>query len=214
MAQIIDALATIETLRLVPLATLPTVDTAMPLGDALAASGLNCVEVTLRSEAGLEGIRRLATRGDLLVGAGTVLSAADVDRVVDAGATFVVSPGIDPEVVTRAKQLGVAVLPGAATATEVQLAHRLGVEAVKFFPAKQSGGLAAIRAFAAPFAGMKFMPSGGITAQSAPSYLAHPAVLAVSGSWMLPGAAVAAGNVSLMTRSLRDAVNALGTEDS
>ncbi|MFJ4175277.1 bifunctional 4-hydroxy-2-oxoglutarate aldolase/2-dehydro-3-deoxy-phosphogluconate aldolase [Microbacterium sp. NPDC089696] len=209
-----DALDIVARSRLVPLATLPTVDSAAPLGEALEASGLKCVEVTLRSEAGLEGIRILAKRGDLLVGAGTVLSASDVERVVDAGAGFIVSPGIDPEVVARAGELGVAVLPGVATASEVQLAYRLGLQAVKFFPAEQSGGLATIGALAAPFAGMRFMPSGGITAQSAPSYLAHPAVLAVSGSWMLPGATVAEGDVPRMTRTLRAAVDALRTDAS
>jgi 2-dehydro-3-deoxyphosphogluconate aldolase/(4S)-4-hydroxy-2-oxoglutarate aldolase len=161
-------------------------DCAASLGDALVAGGLPLAEVTLRTPAAPDVIRALVQRGDILVGAGTVLTVAQVDTAVDAGAAFIVSPGLSRAVIERCFERGVPPIPGAVTATEVQAALELGVNTVKFFPAESAGGANAISALAAPFAGMSFVPTGGINASNLDSYLALPSVVAVGGSWMVP----------------------------
>jgi 2-dehydro-3-deoxyphosphogluconate aldolase / (4S)-4-hydroxy-2-oxoglutarate aldolase len=128
------------------------------------------------------------------------LTVEQVDQCVDAGAQFIVSPGFDDEVVARARLRDVAVLPGVATATEVQRALRAGIEVVKFFPADRLGGLDTIAALAAPFAGVRFVPSGGVTLSNADAYLRHPAIFAISGSWMATRDAIAAGDFEAIER--------------
>jgi 2-dehydro-3-deoxyphosphogluconate aldolase/(4S)-4-hydroxy-2-oxoglutarate aldolase len=172
--------------RLVPVVVIDDARTADSLGDALVAGGLPVAEVTFRTAAGLESLRRLAARGDLLVGAGTVVTPAQVDQAVAAGAEFIVSPGLSRAVVERCEEHGVLPLPGAVTATEVQAALELGLTTIKFFPAESSGGVAAVRALAAPFTGVGFMPTGGIGPDNLADYLDVPAVRAVGGSWMVP----------------------------
>ena len=172
--------------RLVPVVVIDDARTADSLGAALVAGGLPVAEVTFRTAAGLESLRRLAARGDLLVGAGTVVTAAQVDQAVAAGAEFIVSPGLSRAVVERCQEHGVLPLPGAVTATEVQAALELGLTAVKFFPAESSGGVAAVRALAGPFTEVGFMPTGGIGPDNLADYLNVPAVRAVGGSWMVP----------------------------
>ena len=169
----------------VPVVVLDDPELAVPLGEALLAGGIDVVEITLRTDAGLEAIRRLAALPDLHVGAGSVLVPAQVDEVVAAGARFVVSPGLSVDVVERSRALGVPALPGVATASDLMTATALGLSEVKFFPAGLLGGPAAIRALAAPFTRMSFMPSGGVNADTMADYLAVPAVPAVSGSWMV-----------------------------
>jgi 2-dehydro-3-deoxyphosphogluconate aldolase / (4S)-4-hydroxy-2-oxoglutarate aldolase len=172
----------------VPVVVLDDPEQAVPLGEALLAGGIDVIEITLRTDAGLESIRRLAGLPGLHVGAGTVLVPDEVDEVVKAGARFVVSPGISADVVQRCRALGVPALPGVATASELMTATALGLTEVKFFPAGLLGGPAAIRALAAPFTRMAFMPSGGVKPDNMADYLAVPAVPAVSGSWMVePG---------------------------
>ena len=166
--------------RVVPIAVLDDAVAAEPLADALADAGVDCVEVTLRTEAAIEAIRRVAAGGRSLVGAGTVLTREDVDRAVQAGARFVLSPGLSPVVVRHCQELGLPVFPGVATATEIQNALDLGVRVMKFFPAEQLGGPAAVRALAAPFPGVRFLPTGGVNPANLASYLAQPSVLAVS----------------------------------
>lgn len=169
----------------VPVVVLDHPDQALPLGEALLAGGIDVVEITLRTAAGLESIRRLATLPGMHVGAGSVLVPHQVDEVVEAGARFVVSPGLSVEVVQRCRALEVPALPGVATASDLMTASTLGLDEVKFFPAGLLGGPAAIRALAAPFTRMSFMPSGGVNADNMGDYLALPAVPAVSGSWMV-----------------------------
>jgi 2-dehydro-3-deoxyphosphogluconate aldolase / (4S)-4-hydroxy-2-oxoglutarate aldolase len=171
-------------------------DCAVSLGDALVAGGLPLAEVTLRTPAALDVIRVLAQRTDILVGAGTVLTADQVDAAVEAGAAFIVSPGLSRAVVDRCFERGVLPIPGAVTATEVQAALELGLDTVKFFPAESAGGAAAISALAAPFAGVSFVPTGGINASNLDSYLALPCVIAVGGSWMVPRDLVGAHDVA------------------
>jgi 2-dehydro-3-deoxyphosphogluconate aldolase / (4S)-4-hydroxy-2-oxoglutarate aldolase len=185
-------LARLARLRIVPVIVIDDLDAARPLADALAGGGLGCVEVTLRTPAAIAAITRLAGHSSLLVGAGTVLDPDQVSAAVDAGARFVVSPGFDGEVVHRCQQLGVPAVPGAATPTDIQQARRAGLKAVKFFPAETLGGVTALDAISAPFAGVTFVPTGGITPATVPAYLRHRAVLAIGGSWMAPRTCIAA----------------------
>jgi len=171
--------------RVVPVVVLDDAARADDLGAALVAGGLLVAEVTFRTPDAAAVLGRLAARGDLLVGAGTVLTAAQVDLAHDAGARFVVSPGLSADVVHRCQELDVPVLPGVSTASEIMRALDLGVGTVKFFPAEACGGLGTVNALSAAFPQVRFVPTGGITAESAPAYLAHRAVAAVGGSWMV-----------------------------
>ncbi len=201
-----DVLASLNEARLVPVVVLDDAADAAPLAAALVAGGLPVAEVTFRTSAAEESIRAMSARGDILVGAGTVLTPAQVDAAVAAGARYIVSPGLSRAVVERCQEHGVLALPGAVTATEIQAALELGLTTVKFFPAGTSGGAPAISALAAPFGGVRFVPTGGIGPANLHEYLAIPAVLAVGGSWMVPRAAVRAGNFSEITRLTVQAV--------
>lgn len=169
----------------VPVVVLDTADQARPLAAALLAGGIDVIEVTLRTPAGLAGITAIADLPGLHVGAGSVLTATQVDQVVDAGARFVVSPGLSAAVVERAHERGVPALPGIATASDLMAAVDLGLDEVKIFPAGLLGGPAMITALAAPFPQLRFMPSGGVSAATMTDYLSLPMVPAVSGSWMV-----------------------------
>jgi 2-dehydro-3-deoxyphosphogluconate aldolase/(4S)-4-hydroxy-2-oxoglutarate aldolase len=197
-------LAALSRHGLVPVVVIDDARSADPLGDALVAGGLPVAEVTFRTVAGVESLRRLADRGDLLVGAGTVLTPAQVDEAVRAGAAFVVSPGLSRGVVERCLEHGVLPLPGAVTAAEIQAALELGLTTVKFFPAESSGGAAAVKALSAPFTGVRFMPTGGIGPANLGEYLALPAVRAVGGSWMVPRDGM--GDTEAVTALVRGAV--------
>lgn len=204
----VDTLEHLATIRLAPVVVLDDAAAADPLAGALIAGGLPVAEVTFRTAAAADAIRAMAARADILVGAGTVLTPAQVDEAVDAGARFVVSPGLSRAVVERCRERGVLPLPGAVTATEIQAALELGVDTVKFFPAATSGGAAAIRALAAPFAGVRFVPTGGIGPDNLAEYLAIPAVAAVGGSWMVPKDRIAAGDFAAVERLAAEAVAA------
>lgn len=175
-----------------PVIVIDDLAAASDLGDALVAGGLPVAEVTLRTAAGLEALRTLATRADLLVGAGTVITERDVELCADAGARFIVSPGFDRLVVERAMSLGLEAFPGIATSTEIQAAVRSGLTTLKVFPAERLGGVGLIDAFAGPFPDIRFLPSGGITEDQLPDYLSRASVAAVSGSWMASRAAISA----------------------
>ncbi|WP_043502318.1 bifunctional 4-hydroxy-2-oxoglutarate aldolase/2-dehydro-3-deoxy-phosphogluconate aldolase [Georgenia sp. SUBG003] len=205
-----DPLAALADTRLVPVVVLDDAAHAAPLAAALVAGGLPVAEVTFRTGAAVDAIEAMAARGDMLVGAGTVLTPAQVDAAVAAGASYVVSPGLSRAVVERCQEHGVLPLPGAVTATEVQAALELGLTAVKFFPAATSGGAAAIKALSAPFAGLRFVPTGGIGPDNLHEYLGVPSVAAVGGSWMVPGDAVRAGDFETVTRLTAEAVRLAG----
>jgi 2-dehydro-3-deoxyphosphogluconate aldolase/(4S)-4-hydroxy-2-oxoglutarate aldolase len=183
--EIMPELSLLTRCPVVPVVVLDDPAQALPLGEALLAGGIDVIEITLRTDAGLEAIRRLTALPDLHVGAGSVLVPDQVDQVVEAGARFVVSPGLAVEVVQRCRALEVPALPGVATASDLMAAVGLGLSEVKFFPAGLLGGPAAIRALAAPFTRIAFMPSGGVKPDNVADYLAVPAVPAVSGSWMV-----------------------------
>jgi 2-dehydro-3-deoxyphosphogluconate aldolase/(4S)-4-hydroxy-2-oxoglutarate aldolase len=191
---------------LVPVVVLREAGDAGLLAEALVAGGLPVAEVTFRTAAAPEAIRVMADRGDVLVGAGTVLTAAQVDQAVAAGARFVVSPGTSRAVLERCAEHGIVALPGAVTATEVQAALELGIDTVKFFPAGTSGGPAAIKALAAPFGGVRFVPTGGVGPANLAEYLAVASVVAVGGSWMVPADRVAAGDRSALVGLIATAV--------
>lgn len=202
-------MAAIATSRLLAVIALADAADARPLGEALLAGGLPCAEVTFRTAAAAEAIEAMAKLDDLVVGAGTVLTAEQVDRAVDAGARFVVSPGFSPVVARRCRQRGVPVFPGVMTPTEIQLALDEGLSVLKFFPAEQAGGVGMIKALTAPFRSVRFIPTGGVTAANFRSYLEIPAVVAVGGTWMVPSNALAAKDWARVTALVADAVQAV-----
>lgn len=199
-------MASLPASPIIPLIVLDDAASAVDTVHALAAGGILAAEIALRTPDALRAIELAARDGSVAVGAGTVIHPADVDRVADAGATFVVSPGFDREVVNRCRVRGLAVLPGVATATEVQWAVRAGLKTVKFFPADRLGGLATIAALAAPFHELTFVPSGGVSAANVAEYLAHPSVAAVSGSWMAPRALLVDRDFAAVERLSREAM--------
>ena len=203
-----DVRKALSAARLVPVVVLDDAADADGLAGALVAGGLPVAEVTFRTAAARDAIAAMAARGDILVGAGTVLTAEQVDLAVAAGARFVVSPGLSRAVVERCAELGVLAVPGAVTATEVQAALELGLSTVKFFPAGTSGGPAAIKALAAPFSDVQFVPTGGVGPANLADYLAIPAVAAVGGSWMVPRERVKAGDFAGIQQLTADAVAA------
>jgi len=201
-----NTLAQLSAATLVPVVVLDDAKDAGPLAAALVAGGLPVAEVTFRTDAAEDSIRAMSARGDMLVGAGTVLTPKQVDLAVAAGASYIVSPGLSRAVVERCHEHGVLALPGAVTATEVQAALEMGLTTVKFFPAGTSGGAPAIAALAAPFVGVQFVPTGGIGPKNLHEYLAIDAIVAVGGSWMVPRATVRDGNFAEITRLTAEAV--------
>ena len=180
---------------IIPVVVLDDAKDAEPLGRALMEGGLPCAEVTFRTAAAEESIRIMSEKfPDMLVGAGTVLTIDQVDRAVNAGAKFIVSPGINPKVVDYCVKKGIPVTPGTCNPTNVETALEFGLDVVKFFPAEAAGGLKYIKAIAAPYAGMKFMPTGGINAENVKDYLKYDRILACGGSWMVKGDLIKAGD--------------------
>lgn len=176
----------------VPVLAVSDVEDAVPLAETLVAAGLPVLEITLRTPAALDVIRRMRGVSGAIVGAGTVLTAADLAAVEDAGAAFAISPGGTDALYAAAKTARIPLLPGIATASELMRGLEHGWTRFKFFPAESSGGIAALKGFAGPFAQVKFCPTGGIDAAKAPGYLALPNVVTVGGSWMVPNDALAA----------------------
>jgi 2-dehydro-3-deoxyphosphogluconate aldolase/(4S)-4-hydroxy-2-oxoglutarate aldolase len=204
---------TLERDRLLPVVVLDDVAAAVPLGHAIRAGGLSSIEITLRTPAALEAIAALAREGDVLVGAGTVLTRDQAERAIDAGARFIVSPGVSATVVSYCLEAGVPVFPGVATPTEIQAALELGVNVVKFFPADILGGLSAIKALAGPFSAVRFVPTGGVTPDNLSGYLRHPSVLAVGGSWMVTRTSITAADWGAITALVSAAVTQVGELD-
>jgi 2-dehydro-3-deoxyphosphogluconate aldolase/(4S)-4-hydroxy-2-oxoglutarate aldolase len=205
-----EALELIAAGRILPVVVLEDAAGAEPLAAALRGGGLRVVEVTFRTGAAAAVIAGIARYdGEMLVGAGTVLSVEQADRAVEAGARFVVTPGFGPAVVRRCRELGVPVFPGVASATEIQMALDAGLSTVKFFPAEQLGGVGMVRALSAPFRSVGFIPTGGVNAANAASYLALPSVVAVGGTWMVAPDLLAARDWTTVTERTRAAVKAL-----
>src|SRR5262249_49965208 len=179
--------------RVVPVITIDDPENAAPLARALSAGGLSCAEITFRTPRAADAIRRISAEvPDLLAGAGTILTPAQVDDARDAGARFIVAPGFNRRVVEHCLSVGLPVYPGIATPTEVEAALELELRTLKFFPAEPMGGLTYLKAIAAPYVGVSFMPTGGISASNVASYLAYDRVVACGGSWMAPADWIAA----------------------
>ena len=170
--------------RVIPVLTADSADDAVRACEALLAGGLTSVEITFRTDAALEAIRLASQLDGLVVGAGTVLTESQLGAALDAGAQFAVAPSTNAAVVRAAQRAGVAFVPGAATPTEIDLARSLGCDVVKIFPAAVVGGTAFIKAVTPVFPGVKFIPTGGITAENVGEYLALPSVLACGGTWI------------------------------
>ena len=191
----------------VPVVVLNDEKDAKPLADALVEGGLPCAEVTFRTEAAEESIRIMTEAyPDMLVGAGTILTTEQVDRAVAAGAKFIVSPGFDPEIVDYCLSIEIPVFPGCVTPSEVAQAVKRGLKVVKFFPAEQYGGVSTIKALAAPYTMVKFMPTGGVNAGNLKDYLNCDKIVCCGGSWMVKGDLIKAGEFARIREMTREAV--------
>ena len=190
----------------VPVVVLDDAEDAAPLAEALVKGGLPCAEVTFRTEAAEESIRIMSEKyPEMLVGAGTVLTTEQVDRAVAVGAKFIVSPGFDPEIVDYCMEKNIPVFPGCVSPSEVAQAVKRGLKVVKFFPAEQAGGLAMLKAMAAPYTMLKFMPTGGINTKNLKEYLGFSKILCCGGSWMVKGDMIKNKEFDKITEMTREA---------
>lgn len=197
----------ISAFGIIPVVVLEDAKDAAPLAKALVEGGLPCAEVTFRTDTAEESIKIMTSEyPDMFVGAGTVLTIEQVDRAVAAGAKFIVSPGFDPEIVDYCLSKEISVFPGCITPSEVVQAVKRGLKAVKFFPAEQFGGVAAIKAIAAPYVGVRFMPTGGINAKNLESYLSCDKIVACGGSWMVKGDLIKEGKFNEIKAMTEEAV--------
>jgi 2-dehydro-3-deoxyphosphogluconate aldolase/(4S)-4-hydroxy-2-oxoglutarate aldolase len=202
-----EILTKISQIGIVPVIAISDVEKAVPLAKALIAGGIPCAEVTFRTAEGEESIKRIAKEvPDILLGAGTVTTLDQVDRAFAAGAKFIVSPGLNPKIVAYCIEKDIPITPGCSNPSDIEAAMELGLEVVKFFPAEQAGGLDYIKAIAAPYTKVKFLPTGGINAGNINKYLAFEKILACGGSWMVTADLVNSGNFDEITRLCREAV--------
>ena len=202
-----EVLKKIQEIGIVPVVVLNDAKDAAPLAKALCDGGLPCAEVTFRTDAAEESIRIMTEQfPQMLVGAGTVLTTEQVDRAVAAGAKFIVSPGLNPRIVKYCVEKGILITPGCSNPSDIEVALENGLEVVKFFPAEPAGGLNMIKAMAAPYVGVKFMPTGGINPTNVRDYLAYDRILACGGSWMVKGSRVDAGEFDKIEELTREAV--------
>ena len=198
----------IEKTGVIPVVVINDVEDAEPLAQALCEGGLPCAEVTFRTAAAEESIRKMTDiYPDMLIGAGTVLTTEQVDRAVAAGAKFIVSPGFDPEVVDYCILKQIPVFPGCITPSEVAQAVKRGLKVVKFFPAVQFGGVSTIQALTAPYVGLKFMPTGGVNAKNLADYLQCKSIIACGGSWMVKSDLIKAGEFEKIKDMTKEAVS-------
>ena len=202
-----EVLEKIQKIGIAPVVVLDDAKDAAPLAKALIDGGLPCAEVTFRTAAAEECIRIMSEQfPEMFVGAGTVLTTEQVDRAVAAGAKFIVSPGLNPRIVKYCVEKGITITPGCTNPSDIEQAIENGLEVVKFFPAEQAGGLPMIKAMAAPYVGMKFMPTGGISPKNVKEYLAYDRIIACGGSWMVKGDLVKAGDFAKITELCKEAV--------
>lgn len=202
-----EVLKKLSAIGIVPVVVINDADKAVPLAKALVAGGIPCAEVTFRTAAAEEAIRRMAQEvPELIVGAGTVLTKEQADKAIAAGSKFLVSPGLDPEIVEYCNQKGYLITPGTCNPSDLNHAVKLGLEVVKFFPAEAAGGLNMIKSMAAAYTSLKFMPTGGINANNLNDYLAYNKIICCGGSWMVKGALIDAGEFDKITELCKEAV--------
>lgn len=202
-----EVLEKIQKIGIVPVVVLNDAKDAAPLAKALCDGGLPCAEVTFRTDAAEESIRIMAEQfPNMLVGAGTVLTTDQVDRAVAAGAKFIVSPGLNPKIVRYCVEKNIPITPGTTNPSDIEQAIECGLEVVKFFPAKQYGGLPAIKALAAPFPSMRFMPTGGVNQENIQEFLSFDKIIAVGGSWMVKDSLIKEGKFDEIKRLTAEAV--------
>lgn len=202
-----DRLELLAGYGVIPVVVLKHAADAAPLAEALCKGGLKCAEVTFRTEAAEEAIKNMAENfPDMLIGAGTVLTIEQAERAVAAGAGFIVSPGFDPEIVDYCLANKILILPGCVTPSEVAQGVKRGLQVLKFFPAEQAGGLAMIKALAAPYTNVKFMPTGGINAENLEAYLSFDRIAACGGSWMVKAELVEHKEYDKIEKKTREAV--------
>jgi 2-dehydro-3-deoxyphosphogluconate aldolase/(4S)-4-hydroxy-2-oxoglutarate aldolase len=201
-----NTLAEITQMKLIPVVAIQDAGHSDGLADALIAGGLPCAEITLRTAAAQDAIRNMAKRGDMLVGAGTVLTVDQAKAAIDAGATFIVAPGFNPKVVRCCQEQNIPMTPGVATPTDIEAAMEMRLEVLKFFPAEALGGIKTLKAICAPYTKAKFIPTGGINAGNVAQYLKHPNVVACGGSWMVTSALIADEQFDRITSLTHEAV--------
>lgn len=202
-----ELISSLEAKRVVPLVQSEDPATALKISEALLEGGLDVLEVVLRTDAALDCLEAIAKEfPQAHVGAGTVLSADQSEEVVRRGATFIVSPGLDPASVKFAQSVDVPILPGVSTASEALAAWNMGLRTVKLFPASVVGGPKMLKALGSVYRDMRFMPTGGVNPDNLKDFLAIPAVLACGGSWLTPKAAIEAGDFGAITKLAKDAI--------
>lgn len=193
-------------MRVVPVVAIENEQDTMPLAEALIKGGLPCAEITFRTAAAIDAMRIMARRGDILVGAGTVLKIDQVKAAVDAGAQFMVSPGFNPKVVAYCVANNIAITPGISTPSDIEAALELGVDVLKFFPAEAFGGLKTLKAMSGPYATVKFVPTGGITPANLVEYLRFPKTLACGGTWIAKSNMISDGRFDQIQSNAAEAV--------
>jgi len=195
---------------IIPVVKIDDAKDAIPLATALKNGGLCCAEITFRTDAAEEAIRLIASEyPDFFIGAGTVLTKEQADAAMNAGASFIVSPGLNPEVVKYCCEKGYPIVPGVCTPSEVEMGMSLGLTYLKFFPAEAAGGVKMIKAMAAPYTKVKFMPTGGIGVGNLADYLGCKAVFACGGSWMVPSDKIAEGKFDEIEKLTKEATELL-----
>ena len=201
-----EILKQFEKMRVVPVVAIQNAEDSMPLADALIEGGLPCAEITFRTAAAVDAMRIMARRGDVLVGAGTVLKVDQVKAAVDVGARFMVAPGFNPKVVEYCVENHITITPGICTPSDIEAALDFGLEVLKFFPAEAFGGLKTLKAMSGPYSSVRFVPTGGINPDNLLEYLQSPKVLACGGTWIAKSALISEGKFDEIINNTREAV--------
>ena len=204
MVQILDQF---EKMRVIPVVAIENARDAAPLADALFEGGLPCAEITFRTAAAIDAMHTMAQRGDILVGAGTVLKVDQVKAAVDAGAQFMVSPGFNPKVVGYCVENNIAITPGICTPSDIEAALEFGADVLKFFPAEAFGGLKTLKAMSGPYGTVRFVPTGGISPVNLVEYLQFPKTLACGGTWIAKTALISGGQFDQILSNAKEAVD-------
>ena len=201
-----NVLEKLEILKIIPVVAIHHAQDAPVLAESLCEGGLPCAEITFRTDAAAESIQAMAKRGDILVGAGTVLKVDQVKEAVDSGAEFIVSPGFNPKVVEYCVKNNIPVTPGVSNPTDIEMALEFDLEVLKFFPAEAFGGLKTLKAISAPYGMVRFIPTGGINTKNFLDYLSFSKILACGGSWMVKSNLISEGRFDEIKQLTREAV--------